>query len=84
MKSSSFILILGSLIVAFFAYKWYSSNDSSYEPWVTFLSSLLTGLGYYFSSKKEQSKETNPKKIKIKGNHNIVINDSDNNHINIR
>jgi len=84
MKLSNIILLTGSIVVCFFAYKWYVSKDASYEPWVTFLSSGLAVIAYYFSWKNENNSNSGKNSTKIKGNDNIVIKDSDNNQINIR
>ena len=84
MKLSNIILFIGSIIVAFFAYKWYVTKDSSYEPWVTFLSTLLTAVAYYFSWQNEKNNGNGNNTTNIKGNDNIVIKNSDKNRINIK
>lgn len=61
MKISVLILLIGSVIVAIFAYLWFSTQDPSYEPIVTLLVSVIAVIGYVFSSKGEK----NPN-IKIK------------------
>jgi hypothetical protein len=85
MKVSNIILLVGSIIVVVFAYKWYASNDSTYESLVTFSSSILTAIAYYFSLQKEKNEKSKPNSsTKIKGDDNIVIKNSDNNRINIK
>lgn len=84
MKLSNIILFTGSIVVAYFAYKWHVTKDPSYEPWVTFLSSLLTALAYYFSWMNEKNNDGGNNNTNINGNDNIIIKNSDNNRINIK
>ena len=80
MKLSNIILILGSVVVVFFAYKWYKSGDPTYEPLVTLLSSLVTAIAYYFAW---QNDGDTSHKIDVRGNNHIVVGGVSNSEINI-
>ena len=81
MKLSNLILLIGSIIAFYFAYKWYSTNDASYEPIVTISSSILTVIGYIIALKYS---DENSKNINVDGDNNVVISDSKKNKINIK
>lgn len=66
--SKNSVLIIGSLIVAYYAYKWYDieqkSGNLSFEPTVTLAAAVLTVLSYFLSGqsiKKEDSTSNNSK-----------------------
>lgn len=66
------ILIIGSLIVVFFACKWYiieqKNGNPSLEPTVTLAAALLTLTGYFIASQPNKTVEPNDKQ-EVQQNH---------------
>jgi len=71
--SRNFALIIGSLIVAYYAYRWYDieqkNGNLSFEPTVTLAGAVLTVLSYFLTGQSINKKDSKPNNSTITQNH---------------
>jgi hypothetical protein len=71
--SKNSFLIIGSLIVVYYAYKWYDieqkNGNLSFEPTVTLAAAVLTVLSYFLSGQSFKKGESTSNSSKVNQRH---------------